>query len=397
MNDQTTNRTFICSVVFVDLVGYSKRSVSEQLAIKDHFTALLSDALKDIALNDRIVLDTGDGAAMSFLGDPEDALFVGMSLRDALKPGASGNGGGEPKDEPADKAGIRIGINLGPVKLVKDINGHPNIVGDGINVAQRIMSFAEPGQVLVSRSYYDVVSCLSEEYGKLFAYDGSRTDKHVREHEVYVVGDSEKAFSRAKTGMERRAAGSGPKPAFKPEAAGEEQARAPLLARLTEAATAFAQDRRKVMIAGGALGAVVLLLVGLLIARKPAPPQIQTAQAGAAASAPAAPGEAKTGQQQDEAKAAHPAAAAKAPAAHAAAKKDAPRPQLPPGEVNLAVRPWGEVFVNGKSRGVSPPMKSLKLAPGKYKIEIRNSDLAPYADTVEVKSRETLTIRHTFK
>ena len=399
MNDQTTNRTFICSVVFVDLVGYSKRSVSEQLAIKDRFTALLGDALKDIAVNDRIVLDTGDGAAMSFLGDPEDALFVGMSLRDTLKRPSpeqlSGAGAAAPQDPGSDSGGIRIGINLGPVKLVKDINGHPNIVGDGINVAQRIMSFAEPGQVLVSRSYYDVVSCLSDEYGKLFAYDGSRTDKHVREHEVYVVGDSESAFSRAKTGMERRAAGSDPKPAYKPEAGSAEQAPNPLLAKLVQTATAFVQDRRKVMIAGGALAAVVLLLAGLLIARKPAAPQPPLAQAGSAVSAPAA--------QNEEAKAAHTADTAKSPAAlHAAAKadtpkKEAPRPHAPPGVVNLAVIPWGEVYVNGKSRGVSPPMKSLKLAPGKYKIEIRNSNLTPYDETVEVKSREALTIRHTFR
>jgi hypothetical protein len=50
------------------------------------------------------------------------------------------------------------------------------------------MSFARPGQIVVSRSYYDVVSNLASEYAKLFTYEGSRTDKHVREHEIYVVG-----------------------------------------------------------------------------------------------------------------------------------------------------------------------------------------------------------------
>ena len=96
-------------------------------------------------------------------------------------------------EESGDDA-VRMGINLGPVKLVKDINGHPNIIGDGINVAQRIMSFARPGQIVVSRSYYDVVSNLASEYAKLFTYEGSRTDKHVREHEIYVVGHHEGAL-----------------------------------------------------------------------------------------------------------------------------------------------------------------------------------------------------------
>src|SRR3954463_11776995 len=93
-----TNRTIICSVVFVDLVEYSKRPVGEQMAIKDRFTALLAEALKDIALSDRIVLDTGDGAAMSFLGDPEDALFVAMTLRDAMPA------------SPTERAAFRVGV-----------------------------------------------------------------------------------------------------------------------------------------------------------------------------------------------------------------------------------------------------------------------------------------------
>jgi hypothetical protein len=61
-------------------------------------------------------------------------------------------------------------------------------VGDGINVAQRVMGFADPGQILVSRTYYDAVSRLSPEYAGMFHYQGSRTDKHVREHEIYAIG-----------------------------------------------------------------------------------------------------------------------------------------------------------------------------------------------------------------
>ncbi|HUW76586.1 MAG TPA: hypothetical protein VMV70_07870, partial [Gallionella sp.] len=64
----------------------------------------------------------------------------------------------------------------------------PNIVGDGINVAQRVMGFADVAQILVSRSYYDAVSRLSPQYAGMFHYQGSRTDKHVREHEVYAIG-----------------------------------------------------------------------------------------------------------------------------------------------------------------------------------------------------------------
>lgn len=171
----SARRTLICSVIFIDIVDYSKKTVSKQLAIKSWFNELLGQALASTATEDRLILDTGDGAAICFPGDPEEALFTANSLRVSLY------------ERNYPELAFRIGINLGPVKVVKDINGRPNIIGDGINVAQRVMSFADPNQILVSRSYFEVVSCLSEEYLRLFHYQGVRQDKHVRSHEVYEV------------------------------------------------------------------------------------------------------------------------------------------------------------------------------------------------------------------
>ena len=79
----TSSRTFIGSVVCVDLVGYSKRSVAQQGTIKAAFNKILVQSLKGVPIDDRIVLDTGDGAAISFLGDPETCLAVGLKLREA--------------------------------------------------------------------------------------------------------------------------------------------------------------------------------------------------------------------------------------------------------------------------------------------------------------------------
>jgi len=162
-------RTLVTSVLFLDIVGYSKKSVAEQMSVKQVFNDALGKALRPIAPPDRVILDTGDGAAVTFLGNPEDALFAGLILRRE------------------SQLPVRMGINLGPVRLVKDLNGHTNILGDGINVGQRVMSFADPGQLLVSRSFYEVVSRLSDEYENLFTHLGERTDKHVRAHEVYSV------------------------------------------------------------------------------------------------------------------------------------------------------------------------------------------------------------------
>jgi class 3 adenylate cyclase len=174
----STNRTIICSVLFLDIVEYSKKPVVEQIKLKQRFNELLAESLKDISAGDRVILDTGDGASVGFLSDPEDALFVALSVRDAMK---------NEQESAMPDLRVRMGINLGPVKIIKDINNQYNLIGDGINIAQRIMSFSDPGQLLVSRSYFDVVSCLSQEYAQLFQYKGARADKHIREHDIYSV------------------------------------------------------------------------------------------------------------------------------------------------------------------------------------------------------------------
>lgn len=174
----SSNKTVMCSVLFLDIVEYSKKPVAVQIALKERFNGYLSAATHSLSAEDRIVLDAGDGAAISFLGDIGDALEVAFRLRASLLNEA-------PDIEP--RMQLRMGVNLGPVRLVMDINGQPNVVGDGVNVAQRIMGFAEPGQILISRTYYEAVAHLSAQYGVIFSYQGSRTDKHVREHEIYAV------------------------------------------------------------------------------------------------------------------------------------------------------------------------------------------------------------------
>jgi hypothetical protein len=177
--EERGSKTIICSVFFLDIVGYSKKSVTGQISLKERFNRYLSAAIQDVPIADRIILDTGDGAAINFLGDIEEALKAALTLRETLL---------SEKPDIEHPLQVRMGINLGPVRLVRDINGQPNIVGDGINVAQRVMGFADASQILVSRSYYDAVSRISPQYAGMFHYQGSRTDKHVREHEVYAIG-----------------------------------------------------------------------------------------------------------------------------------------------------------------------------------------------------------------
>src|SRR2546423_9452999 len=171
--EQQAVRTLVCSVLFLDVVGYSRKSGDEQVRVKQAFNDALHGALQNAERNQCVVLDTGDGAAITFLGDPEQALFAALAMFDN-----------------AGHLELRMGINLGPVSLMRDVNGLQNAVGDGINVARRIMEFAERGELLVSRSFYEVVALLSGGYTAMFTPGGSRADKHGRAHEVYAVSEA---------------------------------------------------------------------------------------------------------------------------------------------------------------------------------------------------------------
>jgi serine/threonine protein kinase len=67
-----------------------------------------------------------------------------------------------------------------------------------------------------------------------------------------------------------------------------------------------------------------------------------------------------------------------------------------PAVARLSIKPWGEVYVNGESRGVSPPLKALTLKPGDYKIEIRNGDYPARNLTIKLKSGEVFKLNHAF-
>lgn len=367
---ESSSRTLVCSVLFLDIVEYSKKPVTEQLQLKQAFNRSLAAALEQVPQRDRIILDTGDGAAVTFMGDPEDALFAALTVRNMATAGEDGS--------PA--VPVRLGVNLGPVRLVKDLNGQMNIIGDGINVAQRVMSFARPGQLLVSRSFYEVVSCLSRDYMNLFRHEGARTDKHVREHEVYsVVGGTPTTRRLAHTESQIKAsyggwlAGNGPL-GFRRSA-------------LIAAPLAFA-----LLIGGGVAARSLIESAEAPIDLASAPPRPRPASAVAAE--PAKPAGAKSIAEKKiiarlEKKLERAERQAKAP------EKPAPAPGL--GRLEVAVLPWGEVVVDGRSRGVSPPLRVLDIPAGTHTIELRNSTFPAHVEKVEVKPGEATRIRHRFK
>ncbi len=396
------NRTLICSVLFIDIVEYSRKPVVEQGNLKDVFNTLLSDALRGVALNDRIILDTGDGAAISFIGDPEDALFVATGLRDVIASRSA---------QSASDLLTRMGINLGPVRLVKDINGQPNIIGDGINVAQRVMTFAKPGQVLVSRSYFEVVSRLSDESSRLFSYEGARTDKHIREHEVYAVGaipGVRKRFDAGEAGAWQGGVAAG-------------HGLGPVTRNLRQAAERLVSKPR-VATAAAVIG-ILGIAFGARAYRADEPPRVEPARraaplvlqtpAGPVGTLPPIRGMPREPEQppltvidlmppERKLRARPEAREREQPLREEVAQRESPRappePSVPatPATVSLAVAPWGEIHIDGRLHGVSPPLQELELVPGRHRIEIRNGGFAPHVEVVTARSGERLRIKHKF-
>lgn len=383
--EERVNKTIMCSVLFLDIVEYPRKSVTEQISLKERFNSYLSAAIRDVPIADRIILDTGEGAAINFLGAVDDALKTALSLRTSLLDEDAGAG---------SPLLVRMGINLGPVRLVRDINGQPSIVGDGINVAQRVMGFADAAQILASRSYYNAILRLSPQHAGMFHYQGLRTDKHVREHEVFaIVQPVDNGLPQPLDGHDAAQSGN----------------RWMLVARGVFR-NAFTQ--RRTLYAAVLAGTLLLLVVVTVkvntrssaslppaaeVPVHPAAPDIteavvppkmpelhaekKPAKAAKKKSKPAAADQGKSGKQITSVRTLKQSAGAKARAE---------------AIVSIAVTPWGEVYLDGRMKGVSPPLAELHVTPGKHQIEIRNTTFQVYRQTIRVKAGEKIKIKHKF-
>jgi serine/threonine-protein kinase len=84
--------------------------------------------------------------------------------------------------------------------------------------------------------------------------------------------------------------------------------------------------------------------------------------------------------------------------AREARSANTPAPAAPAarGVVRIAISPWGEVEVDGKLVGTSPPLTELSLPEGRHQIVIRNTDLPPHNAVVNVTADQPVTLKHKF-
>ncbi|MEA1997606.1 MAG: adenylate/guanylate cyclase domain-containing protein, partial [Gemmatimonadota bacterium] len=170
-NEKETRTAY---VLYTDIVGFTLiEKLEQKRKTKERFKKLYlacADVKKRTRGKEYLFLDTGDGFAAAFLDSPEPALLSALEFSRKLKEA---------------EIPCRMGLNLGLVYLVEDMNEQTNIIGGGVDYAQRVMDLGESGHILASKIFRDFLSQVKYEYEDSFHYLGPRRVKHGEVIEVY--------------------------------------------------------------------------------------------------------------------------------------------------------------------------------------------------------------------
>ncbi|MDX6577119.1 MAG: adenylate cyclase [Blastocatellia bacterium] len=168
----------IVHVLFVDIVGYSRRLTDEQQALIDQLNQVVrsSAVFQKATAADRLIkIPTGDGMALIFYSSPEQPVECALEISRELKS--------------FPELPVRMGVHSGPVSAVTDLNDRTNAAGIGINVAQRVMDCGDSGHILLSKRVAEDL----QQYGRWRPYLqdlGEMEVKHgVRVHVFNLYAD----------------------------------------------------------------------------------------------------------------------------------------------------------------------------------------------------------------
>jgi adenylate cyclase len=134
----------LAAILVSDVVGYSRLTGADEDRILARMRALRSDLIDPtIAVHHgRIVKRTGDGAIVEFRS-VVDAVNCAIEIQRAMVERNAGVA-------PDKRIEFRMGIHLGDV--VEESDG--DLMGDGVNIAARIESVANPGGICLSDDAY---------------------------------------------------------------------------------------------------------------------------------------------------------------------------------------------------------------------------------------------------
>jgi class 3 adenylate cyclase/tetratricopeptide (TPR) repeat protein len=140
----------IAHVLFMDIVSYSQLTIDDQTRLVQQLQEIVRNTTEfGLAQKRRqlLRLPAGDGMALVFFGDAEAAARCAFEISLTLR------------DRP--ELPLRMGIHVGPVQRMADINANRNVAGGGINIAQRVMGCGDSGHILISKTVADVLDQLA--------------------------------------------------------------------------------------------------------------------------------------------------------------------------------------------------------------------------------------------
>src|SRR5438874_5987420 len=122
----------IAHVLFIDIVGYSKLSISDQHARVEELNRIVraSQEFQRAEAASRLTsIPTGDGMALAFYTSPEAPAQCAVEISGALK------------EYP--RLQLRMGIHSGPVGGVVVVRERHNLEGSGRTMEQRVIDRCE--------------------------------------------------------------------------------------------------------------------------------------------------------------------------------------------------------------------------------------------------------------
>jgi adenylate cyclase len=136
-------KTANLAIVFTDIQGFSERTSRQTLEENQRLLRVHHDLLVPVfkAFGGRILKSIGDAFLVTF-ESPTQAVLSGMAIQDRLW----GYNRGAPEAERLD---VRVAINVGEVRLESQ-----DVFGEPVNIAARVESIAEPGEVFFTEAVY---------------------------------------------------------------------------------------------------------------------------------------------------------------------------------------------------------------------------------------------------
>ncbi|HEX8495181.1 MAG TPA: protein kinase [Pyrinomonadaceae bacterium] len=167
-------------VLFMDVVGFSRLPMNRQQQLLHQLQEIVSgtNEFREAKLNNQLISRAaGDGMALVFFDDPASPVRCALQISRALL--------GHTADIP-----LRMGINTGPVFRIINTAGERDVVGAGINMAQRVMDCGDAGHILISKTVADILREFGESEEQLDDL-GEATVKHDVKVHIFNLYTSE--------------------------------------------------------------------------------------------------------------------------------------------------------------------------------------------------------------